>query len=128
MRYCLPPDLRYSVLWTIRGYYRLKEQYERILESSPAPPDGQPAAHSPHSVVENKAGQLAELSLKINAIEHGWDGLTGQPETFIPEEYRRGIWQKIMTGSAFPTDAALNTYKLWKQRYTYNVAVLLHWL
>ena len=128
MRYSLPPDIRYAVLWTIRGYARLLEQREEILEASPPPPDGQPGARSPRSPVDDKAVRLADITTKIYAIEHGWEGLTGRPETFIPEEYRKGIWQKIQSGSPFPVDAALNTYKLWKQRYTYTVAVLLHWL
>ena len=128
MKYALPADIRYAVLWTIRGYNRLLEQREEILESSPAPPDGQPSAHSTRSPVDDKAVRLSDITTKINAIERAWDGLTGRPDTYIPEEYRRGIWKKIQSGGPFPSDAALNTYKLWKQRYTYNVAVLLHWV
>jgi len=128
MSYALPPDVRGAVLWTIRGYYKLKARYEEILESSPAPPDGQPGARSTRSPVDDKAVRLSELSRKIDAIEKAWDGFTGQPETFIPPEYRRGIWDKIQTGAVYPRDAYVDTYKTWKQRYIHNVAVLLHWI
>lgn len=128
MSYALPADIRGAVLWTIRGYYKLKQRYEEILDASPAPPDGQPGARSTRSPVDDKAVRLSELSTKIHAIERGWDGIVGLPETRIPEEYRAGVWAKIQTGSPYPKDAALNTYKTWKQRYIWNVAVLLHWL
>lgn len=128
MRYALPPDVRGAVLWTIRGYSKFKARYEEIIEASPPPPDGQPGARSTRSPVADKAVRLSALSEKIRAIEHGWDGITGLPETRIPEEYRKGVWAKIQTGAPYPTDAALNTYKTWKQRYLWNVAVLLHWL
>ena len=117
--YVLPPAVRQATIWVIRDYPRLKLRYEEIVEASPAPPDGQPGSTRPSDVASSKAIRAAEIGVKIRAIEGGWSG--------IPEEYRRGIWESIQRRQPFPTDAALNTYKLWKQRYVWNVAVRLHW-
>lgn len=119
MRYVLPPAIRQAVLWTIRDYDRLKLRYEEIVEASPPPPDGQPGALNPRDTLGDRAIRASEIGFKIRAIEGGWEG--------IPEEYRRGIWQHIQRRQPFPDDAALQTYKVWKQRYIHNVAVRLRW-
>lgn len=117
--YVLPPELRQAVLWVIRDYDRLKLRYEEVVEASPPPPDGLPGSTKISDVAAMKAMQVAEIGLKIHAIEGGWEG--------IPEEYRRGIWQHIQGRAPFPADAHLETYKRWKQRYLFNVAVRLRW-
>jgi len=119
MRYVLPPAVRQAVLWTVRDYDRLRLQYEEIVESSPPPPDGQPSAHNPRDLVSERAIRVADIGFKVRAIEGGWAG--------IPGEYRVGIWDNIQYRIPFPGDAALKTYKLWKQRYIWNVAHLLRW-
>ena len=119
-KYRLPKDLYMRTLWTIRDYDRLCGRREEILEASPAPPDGQPRGGAFKGGVEIKAMNLSDVDGQIKAI----DKALGK----VPREYRRGIWESIQLRRPFPVDAALNTYKMWKQRFVFYTAAYLGWL
>lgn len=115
-KYSLPKAAYKRVIWTIKDYPRRKLQYEAILQGSPPPPDGLPKAHGGDPTSE-KAIKAAEIGTEIKAIE---DSLLE-----IPQEYRKGILDFIIRKKPFPEDAHTNTYKYWKKRYIYAVAVKL---
>ena len=117
MNYKLSRECYKRVIWTIKDYPRRKAQYEAIIESSTPPPDGQPRGTQTGNPTERKALRAAEIGYEINAIEGALEK--------IPEEYRKGILNFIIYRVPFPTDASEMTYKRWKKRYIYFVAVKL---
>lgn len=79
--------------------------------------DGQPRASTPGRPTEGKALKLLRTSDYCSAIESALNE--------IPTEYRRGVFHNICYGSMFPDDAAYSTYKRWRQRFIYTVALKL---
>ena len=104
-RYILPRTLYHQTVWQIRDYYRLKEQADAILEESPPPPDGQPHGTSIGDQVAVKAIRLIEKEKQM-----------------IPKEYRDGVWNNILFGTAYPDDADRSTYGRYKSKFVYSVA------
>ena len=119
-RYYLARPLYFQTIWAIRNYQRLKERHEELLHASPPPPDGMPHGGPGKGDVDRKAIALAEIDTQIAIIDKAKEA--------IPEEYMRGIWSHIQYGTPFPHDAGINTYKRWKQRFVYTVALLHNWI
>lgn len=107
-----------KTLWFIREYPKLKEKYDNLLGQSPAM-DGQPRGTGIGDPTGRVAAQSAELSLQLMAIK---DGLRA-----IPEEYQRHIFLNIVDRVPFPDYANRKTWKKWKQRYVYAVALRMNW-
>lgn len=106
---------RQAIMWRIRSDYEAaKLEREEILESSPAPPDGMPGAHHITNPTLDKAVRLALLDGFITAVESGM--------AVVPEEYRRGVWGRVMYGAPYPIDAAVSTYERWRRQYLNAVA------
>ena len=40
----------------------------------------------------------------------------------IPKEYRDGVWNNILFGTAYPDDADRSTYGRYKSKFVYSVA------
>lgn len=118
-RYRLPRNLYRKTIYTIKDYDRLKARREEILSASPPPPDGQPKGGQAGDIVFRKAVRLADIDQQIKAIEEALER--------VPEEYRKGVWDHIQSRTPFPVDASMNTYKTWKQRFIYWVAVRMDW-
>lgn len=114
--YHLPHNLYMRMLYLIRDYSRLQEERMDIILSGGAG-DGQPRASTPGNPTESKALRLLKTSDHCNAVESALKE--------IPKEYRRGVFNNICYGSVFPDDAAYSTYKRWRQRFIYNVALKL---
>ena len=112
--YLLPHNLYMRVLYMIRDYDRLREEYHIVLETSPPPPDGMPKGNILLDPTAEKAVRRADLSREIKSIE--------QARFSVPIEYMDGVWDNIHYGAWFPPDAAECTYRRWKQRYIYHVA------
>jgi len=117
--YLLPKDVYMSTLWRIKGYRRLCEEYEDILQSSPAfSLDGMP--HNPNDAGDNpmflKVVMLVDISKQKEPIEKAL--------LKIPPEYQQGIFRNIVDGTPYPNMAGICTWKRWRQRYIYYVAVL----
>ncbi len=119
MKYRLPNEVYKRAIWTIKDYPRRKAEYEAILEASPPPLDGAPRGTVLADSTAKKAIKLSEISRELSAVEKGLEA--------IPEEYRKGIWENIVNRKAFPDYAHRDTYKRWKQRYVYRVAILLEY-
>ncbi len=102
-------------LWYIRTYPGLKAQYDAVLTGSPAQ-DGQPKSPMPGDPTAAKAAKLEKLHDDMKPIEDALE--------FIPEEYRKGIWENIVFRKTYPDYAGRKTWKRWRQRYIYKVAIL----
>lgn len=121
--YVLPSDLWYRTLYLIRGYDRMKEEYEdRIEEGMSADSDTIPAGKTfkTGDPTGSKAVKLSELAQQIRAIE--------KAKIVIPYEYMEGVWDNIMTHDPYPPDAHPKTYGHWKGRYVYEVARNMNWI
>lgn len=66
--YILPHALYMQVVWLIRDYDRMREEYESSLDKSPAPPDGQPRGGSNVDSTQEKALTRANLWPRIEAV------------------------------------------------------------
>ena len=113
INYILPKDVYMATLWYIRGYRRYMLEYEEILESS-APP-GKPGKSGPGDPTFGKAAKLAEISRKIKPINAALER--------IPEEYRDGVLKAVVDKERYPPIAGKSTWKRWRQRFIYYVAL-----
>lgn len=125
-KYILPPDVYKQTLETIRGYSRMKEALQDILDESSFPSDGMPKSTLSSDPVHAKAARRETMQRRVDAIEAAF--------AIIPAEYREGIWRNIgqydpKTGylkrAPFPIDADRSTYGRWKSKVVYMVAVRL---
>lgn len=114
--YLLPHELYMETLWHIRGYRRLLAEYNAVVVESPPPPDGLPKGNGTGDPVFAKAAKLEKLHEEIYPIEEALK--------MIPQEYRAGIFTNILDRVPYPDYANIKTWKLWRQRYVYNVALL----
>lgn len=113
-RYILPRTLYHQTIWQIRDYYRLKEEADAILEESPPPPDGQPHGTNIGDQVASKAIRRETMLATVRVIE--------REKQLIPGEYRDGVWNNILFGTAYPNDADRSTYGRYKSKFVYSVA------
>lgn len=118
--YLLPHNLYMRVLYIIKDYDRLKDEYHAILDSSSAPPDGMPKGSGTSSPTEDKGIKLALISDELHAIE--------QALMTVPEEYRHGVKQNVLYGAWYPQGGTVRTYQRWKQRFVYHVAKRMNYI
>lgn len=102
----LPDELARQVLWIVRDYDRMKQEYDNAIWDSPGPPDGQPRGSDTGAPTERGGIKRAELSKKLHAIE--------QSKLEIPEMYREGVWNNILYKTPYPYGANRTTY--WRQK------------
>lgn len=113
-KYILPRAQYHRTLWLIRDYYRLQEEVKYIAEAGPDPSDGMPKGNKISDPTAYKAIRLEKMLDIVNLID--------VERKKIPEEYRRGVWDNIMYGTAYPLDADRSTYGRAKSRFVYGVA------
>lgn len=116
-KYLLPTAVYHAVIWQVRDYYRMKDEADAIIESSPPPSDGMPKGTAVGDQVLNKALRRAEYVEKIKEIDAALED--------VPKEYRRGVWHNIQWRDPFPLDADRSTYARWKSRFLMDVAYRL---
>ncbi len=122
-RYKLPADLWYRTLYFIRGYERMRAEYdERIDEGMSIGSDSAPVGKTNRTgdPTAAKAMKLSDLSEQVRAIERA--------RLAIPYEYVEGIWNNIMNHDPYPRDADPRTYGTWKARFVYEVAKNMRWI
>lgn len=111
----LPHTTYMRVIYAIRDYERIKAEYEAIVESSPAPPDGMPGGSKISDPTADKAIRLEDLGRQMHAIEAGL--------SVIPEEYRRQIYNNIVYRIPYDTSyTSYYTYRYWRQRMIVAIA------
>jgi len=113
--YLLPVNLYRRVIYTIKDYDRLKEEYNALLNESPAKqPVNTHGGNISSQPTEDKAIRLALISDDIHAIDAAL--------TMIPLEYRQGIINSIKYRTPYPDTAHWHTWQKWRQRYVWSVA------
>jgi hypothetical protein len=115
--YLLPRNLYMQTVYMIRDYDRLKDEYREIFDESPPLLDDNTAVMKSRnitSLTEKKAIRLATASEKISAVDKALKQ--------VPKEYHDGVFSNVKYGGWFPNDAAVSTYRYWKQRFIYHTA------
>lgn len=109
------PHYRYMmVMYVVRGYDAIKEEYHTIADYTPPLRMGMPCGSEKANPTEEKGIRLATLSDELHAIE--------QALLTIPKEYRQGIMQNIKYRTKYPAFAHYNTWQHNKQKFAHAVA------
>ena len=121
--YTLPDDIFIRIVYLIKGYDRMKAEYQAILDSSPPTiSETQVTIYDKKQVnpTEAKAIKLSKLSDEIYVIE--------QAQQAIPVMYRKGVFENIVYGTQYPIPDRRRRSE-WdknKAKYIYTVAEILH--
>lgn len=115
----LPEAVYRQALWAARDLPRMKEKLTELEESVERIGIADPSeAVRSGSIIRDttgrKATELAQLTLRIQAIEKGF--LT------VPPKYRSGLRDHLSFGIPYPEDYHRNTWKKWQQVALYAVA------
>lgn len=113
----LPKDVYMTTLHMIRGYYRRKENLQDIIDESPDPNQPHVSGGMPGSPTESKALQRERDRDIVAAIDRAL--------SCIPQEYRHGVWQKVMYNAPYPHDANVKTYSKYKSEFVIRAAVYM---
>ena len=116
--FVLPRALYQQTLWFIRRYPDFKEQYADSIRLG-GMVMGQPRGTTPSSTVEQAALRRLTISVQIDVVDRAL--------AKVPEGYRQGIMDYIINRKRYPDYEALNTWKMWKQRFVYWTAEELGW-
>jgi len=116
--YLLPHKLYMRVLYIIKDYDRLKDEYRAIVDFSLPELAGMPGSSETANPTEDKAIKAAAISDELHAIE--------QALMMVPPEYRQGLMNNIKYRTPYPYTAHYNTWRYWRYKYTWNVAKRLH--
>ena len=109
------PEARQRALWLIRDYHNIKAKVEDMDGFSSGSSDGGPRSTVPHSTTQDLAVRRAELSWQLDVVDKAIEA--------VPAEYRKGIWDSILFHARYPETATLRTWKRWRQRFVYMVAL-----
>lgn len=113
-KYILPSAVYHQTIWTIRDYYRMKQEANDILTESSAEYDGMPHGKKTVDIVAKKAMKRESLLAKTTAIEAALAD--------IPAEYQKPVWKNILYGTPYPAHADRSTYGRNKARFVAGVA------
>lgn len=122
-KYRLPTDVYKQTLEIVRGYERMKEELNAILEEMPSIGDGMPHGPSVSDSVAAKASRRENMQHRVEVIEAALHE--------IPKEYHIAILNHIgrynlRTGKfdsePWPAFADRSTYQYWKSKFLYLVA------
>lgn len=117
--YILPNEVYIQVIYLVRDYERLKEEYHEIVGQSPEPSDGQPRGSNLTDPTAKGGMLLATIANKLEAVEQSYIA--------VPEEYREGIMQNIVSYIPYPDTAHRNTWSRQKCKFLYNIAKKMFW-
>lgn len=95
--YVLPKEVYHQCLWVVRDVERLQAL----------------ALHA----ADRSLPQCSAARARLEAIYAAMNK--------IPEEYRQGIFDQIVNREPFKNGAHENTWKKWKQRFLYELAINL---
>lgn len=116
-KYSLEKEVYFETIWYIRQYPSLLREYEEVMSGSwgKMKMDGMPHGTSKTDMVAATAERLANIAGKISPIQKAINR--------IPEEYQKGILMNIIDRKPYPIEADLSTWKRWKRRFVYYVAM-----
>lgn len=117
-KYYLPKNLYMRTVYLIRDYTRLQEEYEDMLGESFS---GEGAGGSTVSdPTPARAAKVYECARCIRAI--------AEALLILPEEYRNGVLENIVSGERYPDYAAASTWSRNRSRFIYEVARNMNWI
>lgn len=116
----LPSYVYAQVIAIVRGYEDMRLEYDRMLEKSARPPDGQPKGTGVSGGISGQAIRRADISQKLEAIE--------QSLVKIPEEYRQGVWDNALYATPYPRGADRTTYWRYKAKFFRDIARKMNWI
>lgn len=116
-QYTIPKDVWDECICIIRGYDRLRDEYESVLQSTPPPPDGQPKPTCPGNPTEREAMKRAMMAMRLNAVDEAF--------TVIHPDYRQAIRDNIVKRKRYPDYAHRQTFVRWKTRMVRYLAISL---
>lgn len=116
----IPEELYRQTLWMIKGYDRMKEEYDNAIWDSPEPPDGQPRGSNTGDPTSREGMKRAELFRKLQAIE--------QAKISIPNDYREGVWNNVLYKVPYPRAGHRSTWWHHKAAFIRRVAENMYWL
>lgn len=111
-------DLYIRTMRFIRSYPKLHEKYMSAIGRSPVQ-DGMPKANNISDPTARVGINLIELAMQMRAIERG----IGK----VPQGYQRGLWNNVMYHIPYPYIASESTWRRWRYRFAYYVAVEMGW-
>ena len=101
------------MLYLVRDYNRLKEEYANIIHEMPHN-DGMPKGNMTGDPTLEKVLKTESISREVGAVE--------QALYQVPQEYRKGVFDNICYGDKFPIIAGEATYRRWRCRFIYYIA------
>lgn len=110
----LPSDIWKITISYIRGYYRRLENLRDMIDEQPDPRQPHVQGGVKGSPTETKAQRRERDRAVVAAIDQALET--------IPEEYRHGVWQKVMYNNPYPDDAAISTYSRYKSAFIIKTA------
>lgn len=116
----LPSYVYAQVIAIVKGYEDMRLEYDRMLEKSARPPDGQPKGTGVSGGISGQAIKRADISQKLEAIE--------QSLIKIPEEYRQGVWDNALYATPYPRGADRTTYWRYKAKFFRDIARKMNWI
>lgn len=100
-------------LWYVRRYWDYLDEYEAIMEASGHANGVRGSGISNPTAL--KVERAEKVKKEIDLIE---DALK-----VVPQEYQKGIIINIIARKPYPKNANIKTYKKWKRRFIYAVAI-----
>lgn len=124
--YVMPQTVYRQALWAVKDLERLRNKLAEMKQDAyvldgfdlTMPSSGRGGRVC--DVTGSKAVEIANLVRRIEAIELAF--------MTLPQEYRRGIEEKLVYGRPYDQWAHSNTWKHWQQVFLYHVAVNLQLL
>lgn len=116
----LPPHIYAQVTAIVKGYDDMKAEYEEMTYRSPLHLTGQPKGKNNIDTTSREAVRKADISQKLEAVE---DAIS-----YVPEEYRQGVWENAVHGVPYPIYADRTTYWRHKSRFFRLVAKRMYWI
>ena len=107
------PEAQKRAYWLIRDYTNIKKRLE-VLDGYSGGHDGPAASGSKESITERTAAKRAELSKHTDIVDKAIEQL--------PEEYRKGVWDNMVSKKPLPDTAGPKTWKRYKQQFVWYVA------
>lgn len=131
--YRLPQPVYMQVLYKLKDYPRLCQQYQDIVNASPAPPDGMPGSSAIGDPTAQKAAALEAVSADLHAIEQAAMRVRGEysnrmTETTDPIRAYNDYAYFCTEYTAPRADAAPceRTWRYYRARLVYYIAQNLH--
>jgi len=118
--YVLPNNLYMRVVYIVKDYERLKDEYDVAVGYSTPAVNGMPRSQEMNRVTEGKALLIATMFDELYAITEALD--------VMPREFRDGVFKKLVKGDPWSITTT-QTKEMWQRYesiYLYGIAQKLN--